>query len=249
MEMVFVPGGEFIMGSDNAEVDFALEQCRVYGTNCARRYFSVEIPLHPVRLDSFWLDLTEVTSAQFRMCVNDGACEPSGCASAGEDYPVICITWHQAAAYCQWAGARLPTEAEWEYAARGPGRSRYPWGDDFDGTLLNYCDSSCDLDKRDPAYNDGYSESAPVGSYPLGASWVGALDMAGNVWEMVADWNENYSEEAQINPSGPDAGSRKVARGGSWHASPDHVRSALRTHMAPSDAANHAGFRCASSIE
>jgi formylglycine-generating enzyme required for sulfatase activity len=151
MEMIFVPGGEFIMGSDDAEVDNALEQCRVYGANCARRYFSVEMPLHPVRLDSFWLDLTEVTSGQFQVCVNENTCEPAGCESPGEDYPVICISWHQAAAYCQWAGARLPTEAEWEYAARGPGRNRYPWGDEFDGTLLNYCDSSCDLDKRDPA--------------------------------------------------------------------------------------------------
>jgi formylglycine-generating enzyme required for sulfatase activity len=247
MQMVFVPGGKFVMGSDEAEVDFALAQCKNYGANCARRYFSVEMPLHTVRLDSFWLDMTEVTSSQYQGCVLDGACEPAGCSSAGADYPVVCVPWDQAAAYCQWAGTRLPTEAEWEYSARGAGRFRYPWGDDFNGTLLNYCDSSCTLSKQDDEFDDGYAESAPVGSYPQGASWVGALDMAGNVWELVADWNGNYSEGELMNPTGPETGSRRVARGGSWHASPDHVRSALRTHMGPLDTVDHAGFRCAQS--
>ena len=247
MQMVFVPGGEFVMGSDEAEVDFALQQCLVYGSNCARRYFSVEMPLHTVSLDSFWIDMTEVASSQYQQCVLDAACEPAGCRSDGNDYPVVCVTWDQAAAYCRWAGARLPTEAEWEYAARGSERYRYPWGDDFDGTLLNYCDSSCTLSKRDEEFDDRYQRSAPVGSYPLGASWVGALDMAGNVWEMVADWNGNYSASAQVNPTGPDSGARKVARGGSWHASPDHVRTSLRTHVSPTASIDHAGFRCARS--
>ena len=197
------------MGSDEAEVDFALAQCKNYGANCAHRYFSVEMPLHTVRLDSFWLDMTEVTSSQYQGCVLDGACEPAGCSSAGADYPVVCVPWEKAAAYCRWAGARLPTEAEWEYAARGAGRLRYPWGDDFSGTLLNYCDSSCTLSKQDNEFDDGYAEGE------------------------------------QLNPTGPETGSRRVARGGSWHASPDHVRSALRTHLGPSDTVDHAGFRCA----
>lgn len=247
MEMAFVPGGEFVMGSDENEVDLALEQCLAYGANCARRYFSVEMPLHPVRLDSFWIDKTEVTSGQYQGCVLEGACEPAGCSSNGDDYPVVCVTGGQAAAYCQWAGARLPSEAEWEYSARGLEANRYPWGNEFDGTLLNYCDSSCTLSKQDTEYDDGFTESAPVGSYPQGASWVGALDMAGNVWEMVADWNGNYSDGEQSNPTGPETGTRRVARGGSWHASPDHVRSALRTHMSPTDSIDHAGFRCAQS--
>ncbi len=198
------------MGSDESEVGLALEQCLTYDTNCARRYFSVEMPMHSVSLDSFWIDRTEVTSGQYQACVRDGVCEPARCEILEDDYPVVCVTWSQAAAYCQWAGARLPTEAEWEYSARGPERNRYPWGSDFNGTLLNYCDSSCSLSKRDEEYDDGYAESAPVGSYPQAASWVGALDMAGNVWEMVADWNDSYSKRDQSNPTGPKTGTRRV---------------------------------------
>ena len=246
-EIVYVPGGDFVMGSDEQDVDLALQQCLAYGTNCARGYFSGEMPLHSVILDSFWIDKIEVTSRQYLKCEQDGVCEPVKCEIEGDHYPVVCVTWSQAAVYCQWAGVRLPTEAEWEYSARGPERNAYPWGDEFEGTLLNYCDSNCTLNKRDEQFDDGYAGSAPVGSYPLGASWVGALDMAGNVWEMVADWNGAYSEQDQLNPSGPQTGSRRVARGGSWHASPDHVRSALRTHMGPNDTVDHAGFRCAQS--
>ena len=248
MVMVYVPAGEFVIGSSEEEVDFALQQCKAYGTNCQRRYFSVEMPMHSVVLDSFWIDRTEVTFGQYQQCLSAGACDASGCQEelpgGSGNYPVVCVTWDQAAAYCEWAGARLPTEAEWEYAARGPERRRYPWGDELEGSYLNYCDTNCTLSKRDDEFDDGYAEAAPVGSYPQGASWTGALDMAGNVWEMVADWNGEYSPEKQVNPAGPPTGGRKVARGGSWHASPDHVRSALRTHMGPDDYVDHAGFRC-----
>jgi formylglycine-generating enzyme required for sulfatase activity len=247
MEMVYVPAGEFVMGSDDEEVDFALQQCLTYGANCRRRYFSVEMPLHEVILDGFWLDRTEVSNSQYALCEQAGACEPPSCQAGGDGYPVVCVTWEQASAYCQWTGARLPTEAEWEYAARGPDQSRYPWGNEFEGTLLNYCDANCSLAKLDETFDDGYAETAPVGSYPQGASWVGALDMAGNVWEMVADWNGEYLPGKQINPTGPETGGRRVARGGSWHASPDHVRSALRTHMGTDQQIDHAGFRCAQS--
>lgn len=253
MVMVYVHAGEFVMGSSEEEVDFALQQCREYGTNCQRRYFSVELPMHIVVLDSFWIDRTEVTFDQYQQCLSAGACGAPGCQEnlqvGSENYPVVCVTWDQAAAYCEWAGARLPTEAEWEYAARGPERRRYPWGDELEGFYLNYCDANCTLSKRDEQFNDGYAESAPVGSYLQGASWIGALDMAGNVWEMVADWNGAYSAEKQVNPTGPASGGRHVARGGSWHTSPDHVRSALRTHMGSTDFVNHAGFRCVQSTK
>ena len=251
MVMVHVPAGEFEMGSDDAEVDYALQLCLAYGTNCRRRYFSVEHPIHTVALDAFWLDKTEVSQGQYAQCVGAGACDAPDCQeegpSGGENLPVVCVTWEQAAAYCAWAGGRLPTEAEWEYAARGPAGPRYPWGDELDGTLLNYCDANCAQDKRDEAFDDGYARSAPVGSYPGGASWVGALDMAGNVWEAVADWNGDYGPERQLNPTGPTSGGRRVARGGSWNASADHVRTTLRTHMGPNDSIPHAGFRCAQS--
>jgi formylglycine-generating enzyme required for sulfatase activity len=248
MEMLFVPAGEFEMGSDDQAVDDALQQCRVYGTNCSRSYFSVETPVHTVALDAFWIDKTEVTQGQYAQCVGAGYCDEPGCQEEGQattaDLPVVCVTWDQAAAYCAWVGGRLPTEAEWEYAARGTTRRLYPWGDEFDGTRLNYCDVNCELGKRDETFDDGYARSAPVGSYPAGASWIGALDMAGNVWELVADWHGNYSPDRQVNPRGPASGGRRVARGGSWHASPDHVRSALRTHVGATQAIDHAGFRC-----
>ena len=248
MEMLFVPAAEFEMGSDDREVDYALQQCRAYGTNCSRSYFSVEKPVHTVALDAFWIDRTEVTQGQYAQCMEAGNCDEPTCQEENQEVttnlPVVCVTWDQAADYCAWVDGRLPTEAEWEYAARGTARWRYPWGDEFDGTRLNYCDANCELDKRDEAFDDGYARSAPVGSYPDGASWIGALDMAGNVWELVADWYGNYPPDQQVNPSRPVSGERRVARGGSWHASPDHVRSALRTHVGATQAADHAGFRC-----
>jgi formylglycine-generating enzyme required for sulfatase activity len=250
--MVYVPTGEFEMGSNEKEVDFALQLCMEYDTNCRRTYFSVEQPVHTVFLDDFWIDKTEVTNNQYGQCVNAGVCSELGCEGelllGNGEHPAICMTWDQAAAYCKWVEGRLPTEAEWEYAARGPEGRRYPWGNDFDGTLLNYCDVNCLLDKRDETFDDGYTRSAPVGSYPGGASWVGALDLAGNVWEFVADRYGSYSRDAQTNPTGPSSGHRRVARGGSWHTSPDHVRSALRTNIGGDQYIDHAGFRCVQSI-
>lgn len=249
--MVYVPAGEFEMGSDEEEVDFALQLCLEYDTNCRRTYFSVEQPVHTVALDSFWIDKTEVTNNQYRQCMSAGACSELGC--EGElllgdgEYPAVCTTWDQAAAYCEWVEGRLPTEAEWEYAARGPEGRRYPWGDDFNGTVLNYCDVNCTLHKRDETFDDGYARSAPVGSYPGGASWVGALDLAGNVWEIVADRYGSYPSDPQTNPTGPPSGHRRIARGGSWHTSPDHVRSALRTNIGEDQYVDHAGFRCVQS--
>ncbi len=251
MEVIYVPEGEFLMGSDQKEVDYALEICLAYDTNCNLRYFSVELPQHIVQLSSFWLDKTEVSTSQYNACVNNGTCEEISCENSvdldSDDLPASCVNWNQAAAYCEWAGARLPTEAEWEYGARGIDGRRYPWGDEIDSSRLNYCDANCELPKRNDGVDDGYAETAPVGSYPDGASWIGALDMSGNVWEWTADWFGPYSSERQGDPLGSDTGDRKVARGGSWHTSADHARSALRTYSDPERSIDHVGFRCAMS--
>jgi formylglycine-generating enzyme required for sulfatase activity len=166
--------------------------------------------------------------------------------SAYEDYPVIWVTQQQAADYCAWADARLPTEAEWEYAARGSEGRLFPWGNTFDGQCLNYCDANCTLGPNDPTVDDGYADTAPVGSFPSGASWCGALDMAGNVREWVADWYAPYPAERQENPTGPATGELRVPRGGSWLDGPDGARTAQRGGSAPDYARYKEGFRCAS---
>jgi len=235
MVMVHVPGGTFQMGSDEADPDADED----------------EFPQHSVTLDGFWIDQTEVTNAQFAAFLNDQGNQTEGgltwldqededCLieqSGGEfrpksgygDHPVTQVSWHGAKAYCEWVGARLPTEAEWEYAARGPEGRAFPWGDGFDGTRLNYCDANCLGHWADKAVDDGYADAAPVGSYPGGASWCGALDMAGNVWELVADWYGGYPSEAQTNPVGPTAGDSKVVRGGGHNSGQRWVRAAYRT--------------------
>jgi formylglycine-generating enzyme required for sulfatase activity len=168
-------------------------------------------------------------------------------AQAGfEEHPVIMVTWYGSNAYCQWVGGQLPTEAQWEYAARSSGGNIFPWGDDFEGTRLNYCDNNCEFDWKDETVDDGYARTAPVGSYPAGDSWVGAQDMAGNVWEWTADWYEaNYYESSPINnPTGPAIGDFKVLRGGSWDNNPYVVRGANRSVNAPDFRFSVVGFRC-----
>lgn len=164
------------------------------------------------------------------------------------DYPVIEVSWHGAAAYCDWIGGRLPTEAEWEYAARGPDSRLYTWGDTFDGSRVNYCDASCLKRWRDTAYDDGYARWSPVGNYPDGASWCGTLDMAGNVWEWVNDWYQRgyYARSPAENPKGPDSGDLRIRRGGSWFDQRCQMRSTSRRGEFPSSLRVHwVGFRCA----
>ena len=253
MVMVYVTGGSFLMGSTEEEIKEAMLLCHEHYGYCNDWYYDREAPQHRVTLDSFWIDQTEVTNAQYRKCVEAGACEPPIECFRGDptfddsskaDHPVVCVDWYDAQAYCEWAGGRLPTEAEWEYAARGEAGLLYPWGDTFDGTKLNYCDSTCEKSHADDTFTDGYARTAPVGSFTEGVSWCGAYDMAGNVFEWVADWLGDYPEEAQVNPLGPEFGTEKVSRGCSWFYHPARARGAAREALAPEKSFDRLGFRC-----
>jgi formylglycine-generating enzyme required for sulfatase activity len=244
MTMVYVPGGTFQMGSTDAEIEAEASQCerkpvnRVY---CERKFYEYESPQHRVTLDGFWMDRTEVTNAQYALCVKDGSCRESRLANDptynGDDYPVAGIPWQDAVSYCTWAGGRLPTEAEWEYAARGSEGRIYPWGDEFDCAGGNFGDDLTGCD-------DGYAHTAPVTSFPAGASWCGALDMAGNVWEWVSDKHGNHPSAAQANPTGPAEGDLNLLRGGSWGYGRSGVRAAYRYPVPPSADYLGVGFRC-----
>jgi eukaryotic-like serine/threonine-protein kinase len=235
MVMVYVPEGEFTMGSDGFFISGS-----IYINN---------IPKHPVYLNAYWIDQTEVTNGMYALCVSDGVCDtPRFVSSYTRDYyfvtivdsgypnyPVIWVSWNDASDYCQWAGARLPTEAEWEKAARGLDGRYYPWGNTAPAcTLLNY------WGKDDGCVGD----TSPVGSYPEGASPYGALDLAGNVWEWVADWFGEYPDSLVRNPTGPSSGGLRVIRGGSWDNFDDLQHSSYRGTSVPSTREYYIGFRC-----
>jgi formylglycine-generating enzyme required for sulfatase activity len=225
VEQVFVPAGSFMMGSEDGEEN--------------------ELPVHEVTLNGFWLDRTEVTNAQYAACVVDGVCSPPDDSSSGTrdsyygnpayaNHPVIYVSWEGAAAFAAWAGGRLPTEAEWEYAARGPEAPTWPWGDEPPTCeLLNYL--GC------------VGDTSEAGSYPGGASWIEALDMAGNVWEWVNDRYDGdyYANSPTVNPPGPDAGDLRVVRGGSWLNDDQGTRAAYRTTTTRTAGTDLIGFRVA----
>jgi formylglycine-generating enzyme required for sulfatase activity len=241
MVTVYVPTGEFEMGSAGGDTG--------------------EMPVHTVVVDGFWLDRTEVSNSQYMQCVAEETCTPPADDTSYtrkryygnndyNDYPVVWVNWHQAQAYCEWVGARLPTEAEWEYAARGPEGRSFPWGEEIDGTRLNFCDLNCERNWANKSVDDQHDDTAPVGSYPEGASWIGALDMAGNVWEWVADWYaiDYYSVSPTQNPQGPDSGAAKVLRGGAWNYPEKYAHSASRIATYDGHMFGNVGFRCAAGI-
>jgi formylglycine-generating enzyme required for sulfatase activity len=235
--MVLVPKGCFDMGSTEEEVDAALAMCNASYGNCERAWFENELNGGRQCFDApFWIDKYEVTNEQYGS---------SGYWS-GDDLPRENISWFDSVAHCESRGARLPTEREWEYAARGPDHWIFPWGDDFDGTKVNFCDTNCTQDWADKNANDGFETTAFVGSHPNGVSWVGALNLSGNVWEWVSSLYEPYpydgsDEREDIN----NTSASRVLRGGSWGDSGDLVRAAYRDWDDPLNVNNDVGFRCA----
>ena len=269
--MLLVPGDYFVMG---VSADVLAEECSRFGRDCDPLLFAPVQPQHPVRLDSFYVDAYEVSNEAFVDFLDAqgrrfGACGDHPCIflegsrigreGNGQyvvepgfaDHPVHSVTWYGAAAFCDWRGTRLPTEAEWEMAASWEAthneKRLYPWGNRFDGAVVNFCDASCNQLQANGAYDDGYAETAPAGSYPGGRSAVGAYDMGGNVWEWVADWfsPRYYSHSPQENPQGPAAGQARVLRGGSWFDTGNFTATVFRTGLPPHRSNDSVGFRCA----
>ena len=264
-DWVDVPAGEFLMGSTLEQLDQVVLTCQEMEHLCLIDVFADEIPIHSVYLNTYKIMVYEVTNEQYARCVLNGACEGGGYEyqdvagnilnrrndKAYANHPVVGVSWFQAESYCKWIGARLPTEAEWEKAARGENVNIYPWGNEFDGTKTNSCDSNCLLDWANRNFDDGYAETSPVGSYINGQSPYGVFDMAGNVWEWTADWyyNSYYLISPFENPIGPDSGVLHVIRGGSWYNLEDNVRSARRFWEEPASTFTTTGFRCAMDAE
>ncbi len=244
MEMVYIPAGDFKMGCDPAHNG---------GYDC----YKDELPLHKVYLDAYWIDKTEVTNAQYEQCVAAGVCDPPGSILSAsqsyyfgntsfDSYPVVYVSWQNASKYCAWAGRELPTEAQWEKAARGEGVRTFPWGD---------ASPTCDLVNGEVNGKMCVGNATEVGSYPSGDSPYGVLDMAGNVWEWVSDWyDKDYynSQEFFENPLGPSTGIYRVFRGGSFLSRGYYgLRSAYRSYGLPGNldySGNRSaslGFRCA----
>ncbi len=246
-----IPGGDFLMGSSDADIEAALAGCSPGADGCTRAQLANETPQHAVHLAAFLIDTFEVTNARYQACVDAGVCTaPTSSASETRaryfgnpdyaDFPVIFVDWDQAAAFCAWEGKRLPTEAEWEMAARGVDGRRYPWGNQApDCTLANFAATGDQAGCAD--------DTRRVGSYPAGASPEGVMDMAGNVWEWTSDWyaEDYYTVALAAHPTGPDSGSRRAVRGGAWINAADGVRAANRNSAAPSDRNRSLGFRCA----
>jgi len=247
--MVYVPGGIFTMGVSTGAQG------------------SDDMPAHNVCLSGFYIDRFEVTNAQFKEFVDatgyvtdaekQGASEsvrtwrhPYGPDSNFEtmlDHPAICVSWNDANAYAGWIGKRLPTEAEWEKAARGTDGRIFPWGNTTPaGSIANVADKSFSAKWSAAGMDDSHKTAAPVGSFPTGKSVYGAEDMAGNVWEWCSDWwdSKYYMQSPPNNPVGPATGEYRIIRGGSWYYHLDGAKTTQRMYFRPDGSSAAIGFRC-----
>lgn len=260
--LVNVAGAAYLMGTTSEEAQQAVDECALYGSTCDIGWVTDSIPEHTVVVDSFRLELYEVSLEQIVQFLNalgpgshaDG-CSGQPCALVNGDeensyivfdgttysvnpavnnLPATWVTWYGADAYCRSIDRRLPTEAEWEHAARGPQNLIYPWGETFDPIRAN-------------SNQANVGGTSPVTDYINGISAFGVFNMAGNVQEWVADWYafDYYTRSAQANPVGPETGLQKVLRGGSWDTGPLFLRSVHRRSADPSSASSAIGFRCA----
>ena len=262
--MRLIPGGQFFMGSEDKEA------------------LPFEKPTHNVKLVPFCIDEFEVTTEAYKACSDPGACRPHAdynewagitdkerkvydplCnrrdPSGHARHPMNCVDWEMATLYCKNAGARLPTEAEWEFAARGPDGRRYPWGpEEPSSLLLNACGKECVAWSKEsqrellvPMYpeDDGFPNTAPVGSFPKGKSRYGVQDVVGNVWEWVSDFYAPYTADDVSDPQGPKTGDEHVIRGGAWNGTkPSWVRPTFRYKAEAAKRSYGTGFRCAKSL-
>lgn len=255
--MAFIRAGYFLRGSNFEENKAAFKMCRQFDKSCKMWWFSDEYPAKSVSLDNYWIDVYEVTNEKYLKFVEatghppalDASCTTDACRDGNlwegasfppaiRKQPVTQVSWYDAEAYCKWRGKRLPTEAEWEKAARGPKGNIYPWGNASPKGRATF----------ERKWNGIYTMT-DVGSYPNGASIYGVHDMAGNVWEWVDDWYDRtyYTRGTKSNPRGYVEGEFKSLRGGSWVNFPDSLRSAFRRWSRPDVRFNDTGFRCARS--
>ncbi|MCP5083259.1 MAG: SUMF1/EgtB/PvdO family nonheme iron enzyme [Alphaproteobacteria bacterium] len=259
--MVKIPGGKFVMGSTSDEVAAAYQLALETEPGLSKDWKWGERPDHDVILDPFFIDIHEVTVADYQQFEKEGAAAIANSQSTEGRYPQTAVTWAQADAYCRQLGKFLPTEAQWEMAARGVERSAYPWGSDpVGGTRANYCDKNCPSTTRDSTQDDGYRLTAPVGSYPAGANPSFQIhDLAGNVAEWVQDWyyrdfysgRESTDEENRkvnpVNTKQPEntVDKLRVIRGGHYLSGPAEIRAAFRGRIKPDAKLEYVGFRCA----
>lgn len=274
VDIVLLPGGSFEMGGEAATL---YEECRHFREGCRRSWFSSIEPVHEVSLSSFFIDKYEVTNRAYAAFLNElgayeGSCLEENCIlpessrirfsdnrfeimrEVFSEHPAYGVTWYGAEAFCEYAGGRLPTEAEWEYAASfnplANLKGLYPWGDAFDPEATNYCDQECGLDQADIEHNDGYARTAPVGSFEKGRTATGVYDMGGNVWEWVYDifsatYYRDLEDSPVSDPQGPSDGSNHIVRGGSWFDTGNFMNALFRAPLDPLKPDDTVGFRCA----